>query len=100
MASSKLEAWSYEQEHRLILPGEGIDFPTEDMRKAKYDFADLEGIIFGMNTPHKDKLEIMRIIEDKCRKDGRIDFKFYQAYYSPEKGMIEALEMRLLKLQM
>jgi hypothetical protein len=97
-ASSKLKAWCYEREYRLILPGGGTDYSlSKDMRKATYDFVDLEGVIFGMNTPHKDKLDVMRIIEGKCRKEGRTDFKFYQAYYSAENGQIDALEMGLLK---
>ena len=99
-ASCKLQAWSYEQEYRLILPwNEFNDFSSKDGRKVTYDFSYLEGIIFGIMTPMKEKMEICKIIEEKCRKHSRTDFKFYQAYYSPEKGIIEHHEMGLLKFK-
>jgi hypothetical protein len=97
--SSKLNDWSYEQEYRLILAASFLDFSDPKLRKAKYDFNDLTGIIFGIRTPEKDKLAVCKIIEEKCRKDGRTDFKFYQASYSREKGTIERSEMELLRFQ-
>jgi len=45
----------------------------------------------------EDKLKIIKIIESKCRKENRKDFKFYQAYYSKQKGIIDHAEMTLLK---
>jgi Protein of unknown function (DUF2971) len=56
--TGKLEDWSYEKEYRLILnDGEVLDFSYPNTRKLKYDFNDLEGIIFGINTPNDKKLD-------------------------------------------
>jgi hypothetical protein len=46
----KLKDWSKEQEYRLILSGEVLDFSTDEERKTTYDFNDLEGIIFGIRN--------------------------------------------------
>ena len=40
----------------------------------------------------------MRTVESKCRKEGRLDFKFYQAFYSRHSGKIEVSLLDLLKL--
>ena len=95
----KLKDWSYEQEYRLVLSGSFLDFSDQKSRVAKYDFDDLEGIIFGIKTPSQKKLEIFKIIEEKCRASGRDDFKFYQAFYSRELGTIEHAEMPFLKFK-
>ncbi len=70
---------------------------TVEDRKLKYNFNDLEGIIFGIRTSLDDKLKISKIIEKKCKELGRTDFKFYQAYFSRQRGKIEYSEMSLLK---
>lgn len=98
-ANSKLPAWSYEREYRLILTDELFDLSAAENRKKRYDFADLEGIIFGMRTPETEKLEIIRIVDQKCAAVGRTDFKFYQASYLPQSGKIEPVEMGLVKLK-
>jgi hypothetical protein len=96
--STKTKDWSYEKEYRLVLiSGEVLDFTDESARKVKYQFSDLEGIIFGINTTREHKEQIVKIIERKCRDTGRQDFKFYQAFYSPDRGTIEHAEMSLLK---
>jgi hypothetical protein len=97
--TTKLEAFSREKEHRLVITARILDYWDENLRKAKYDFSDLEGIIFGIKTPEKEKIEISRIIEDKCRSSGRFDFKFYQAVYSRQTGTIKHAEMGLLKFK-
>jgi len=81
----------------LILSGEVLDFSTDESRKAVYDFNSLEGIIFGIKTELKDKLTICKIIERKCRENGRRDFKFYQAFYSRATDEIDHAEMPWLK---
>lgn len=93
----KLEAWSFEREYRLILTSSIFDFSEKQVRKPKYDFFDLDGIIFGIKTPVQQKLEIIKVIEEKTRKHNRTDFKFYQAYYSRSKGTVEHAEMSFLK---
>ena len=66
-------------------------------RKLKYNFADLEGVIFGINTSLKHKIKIIKIIEEKCKKENRSNFKFFQAYYSKQTGEIEVKELGILK---
>lgn len=69
--------WEYENEYRLfILPVNSND------KTVYYDFSSLNGIIFGIKTPLKDKLKIIDIIKDKCKKENRDNFNFYQAYYN------------------
>jgi hypothetical protein len=73
------------------------DFSDPKSRITTYEFKQLEGIIFGIKTPIEKKIEICKIIEEKCRAANRTDFKFYQAYYAQEKGSIEHREMTLLR---
>jgi hypothetical protein len=75
-----------------------FEFPDRTSRKLRYRFEDLEGIIFGIKTPHEAKVEIMRIIGAKCRNAVRSDFEFHQAYYSRQTGRIETALLPLLKL--
>jgi hypothetical protein len=95
--TTKLEPWAYEDEYRLIMTELTIDYSPIGRRKAKYKFSDLEGIIFGMNTPEETKLSIFKVIQTKCRSEGRSNFKFYQAYYAKHAGDIEVAEMTFLK---
>jgi len=94
---SKSSAWKKEREYRLILTGEFVDYSNAENRKAQYDFSSLDGIIFGIQTCMRDKLAISRIIEEKCRAEGRSDFKFYQAHADHKTGKIEHHELSLLK---
>lgn len=73
------------------------NYNNPDLRKLKYRFEDLNGIIFGMNTPQEEKHKIIQVIEKKCKATGRNDFTFYQAYYSKRTGTIEKYPMNLLK---
>jgi hypothetical protein len=95
--STKLDTWAYENEYRLIITELMIDYDTPVKRKLKYKFADLEGIIFGMNTLEEDKLLVFKIIESKCRLEARSDLKFYQAFYAKEAGEIQTAEMTFVK---
>lgn len=97
--TTKLKDWSYENEYRLILTNMLHDFDAVETRKLKYDFNSLEGIIFGIKTTAENKLKIMKIVDDKCKKYNRTDFNFYQAYYSGEKGKIEYALLSLIKPQ-
>lgn len=96
----KLKDWSPEEEFRLILDNFFWNFRDPATRKLNYHFADLSGVIFGIKTPMKEKLEICKIIEEKCRHENRTDFKFYQAYYSRSTGTIEHAEIGLLKFKL
>lgn len=95
--TTKLRQWGHEQEFRLILTPTVMDYSPVEHRKFKYQLNDLEGIIFGINTSAQDRHSIMKIIEEKCRTEGRGDFKFYQAYYARHSARIEIQEMGLVK---
>lgn len=92
--NTKTIDWRYEDECRLIR----YSTIGENVQVANYDFDDLEGIIFGINTKIEHKIKIMEIIEGKCEKSSRKDFKFYQASYCRDKGEIKKRELTFLKL--
>ncbi|MBD5259419.1 MAG: DUF2971 domain-containing protein [Bacteroides sp.] len=74
--------WRDENEYRIIGHAtEDIKQINKQNRKLKYQFKDLYGIIFGMGTPKKDKIEIINILKQKCIAENRKDFKIYQANY-------------------
>jgi hypothetical protein len=86
--------WRYEEEYRLIhTPGEIVR--EKSRRKLRYQFTDLEGIVFGIMTPEDAKRDIIRIIEEKYRSENRTDFKFYQAFYSRKDANVDAAKMLL-----
>lgn len=98
IVTTKTNDWNYENEYRIVLPDLlGGDFIEDNTRKFRYDFNDLEGIIFGIKTSEVNKIEIMRIIREKCIKENRKDFKFYQAEYSHSTGKICANELKIIK---
>lgn len=77
----KTKDWAYEDEYRLIL-NSGIDGEIDkEYRILKYDFQNMRGLIFGINTTDEDKVKIFEIIQKKCAEYKRKDFEFYQAYY-------------------
>ena len=91
----KSKDWKYEQEYRLILAENLSRLDEEESRTLTYNFNLLKGIIFGINTPDEDKLRIIDIIQRKCKEHNRTDFKYYQAYYSPENGDIRKHEIQV-----
>jgi hypothetical protein len=97
--SIKLSEWKYEKESRLIITNNFIDYSDKNTRKLKYDFNDLDGIIFGVKTKTSDKIRILKIIEEKCKKHNRKEFNFYQAYYSKDSGKIENVKLELINLE-
>jgi hypothetical protein len=97
ISSTKFQDWQYEKEHRLLLTTAVGYFQKKDDRKLKYHFADLEGVIFGMNTSLEDKLKIINIIEAKCKAEGRKDFEFSQAVYDPATGTFAAHRLEALR---
>lgn len=97
-ATSKTSEWSHEREYRLILSSNLQRFDDKPSRKLKYRFSDLSGIGFGMKTTAEDKIRIIKIVEQKCRSEGRADFEFYQARYSRKAQKIELVPLTLLKV--
>ena len=96
--SAKFLDWKHESEYRLVLYSmlEGFEDPVD--RKVVYNFADLEGIIFGLKTSIDDKKRIVDIVKKKCLEQKRTTFDFGQAFYSVESGKIEVLKQNLLNL--
>ena len=92
--TTKTEDWRHEQEYRIILYDIFVNgVASEDGPLLTYNFNSLKGIIFGIKTSKDDKREIIEIIQRKCQENNRTDFKFFQAYYSPERGNICKYEM-------
>ena len=92
----KTEDWKYEEEYRLILEDGLSKFKEGESRALKYDFNSLKGIIFGIKASDDHRLKIIEIIQKKCEKYKRTDFKFYQALYSRKDGGIRKHEILLL----
>lgn len=89
----KTKDWKYENEYRVII--NELDH-TELEKKDKtieYDFNHLKGIIFGIRTSTETKLKILDIIDKKLEDSKRVDFKFFQAYYSHEDKEIKHKEL-------
>lgn len=91
----KLKEWDYEKEHRLIVHGDFTDYTNKESRKLKYHFNDLKSITFGIKTQNSTKLQILKIIDKKCKENNRDKFSFYQAYYSKESGQIDSFKMEI-----
>jgi hypothetical protein len=85
--------------YRLVLSEVASDRSADSLRKYRYNFSDLEGIVFGIATPETDKLDIIRIIQRKCAQENRQQFQFYQAYYARQTGRIDVLPLRLLRVE-
>ncbi len=95
--SYKFKDWDYEKEMRLVK--EGI-FSCEQLRPEerimKYKFEYLKGIIFGMRTDEKMKLDIMKIIDHKLQQYGKRPFEFYQAQYSSFEQKLAIRKLNLI----
>jgi hypothetical protein len=94
IALTKLTDWQFEDEYRIVLFDLLGEFDKNP--RLRYDFASLEGIVFGLRTSDEDKVTIMDIVRKKCRASGREGFKFHQARYSARSGKLEILPMPLL----
>ena len=94
----KTPEWAHEEEYRIVVHS-GFDMSTKDKRKLKYRFQDLAGIVFGTRTDIEDKLKIMRIIDAKCARERRSDFKFYEIRYLPTESRFQMFPLDLLKIK-
>lgn len=94
LAAYKYSDWDYEKECRIVNKY-ALSHASKEARVIPYDFNYLNGIIFGINTPDEHKLKIIKIIEDKCHKYKRSDFKFYQAYLTTYEGNMEIRQLKL-----
>ncbi|MDO5516053.1 MAG: DUF2971 domain-containing protein [Clostridium sp.] len=94
--TSKSRGYCNECEYRIILDEMFNDYSSAEDRTLKYDFDDLEGIIFGIKTSSLDKAKIINIIREKCRESGRENFDFYEAEYCHESGRIEPVKLDIV----
>ena len=92
----KLDSWNKENEYRLIMADTLKNRLDKGQRKFRYNFYDLEAIVFGKKTKLKDKIEIISIIKQKCEAIHRTDFKFYQADILPNSGKMVMPELEVL----
>lgn len=98
--TSKLKDWKHEQEYRLLMMiSYNKDNVTIDrnIRKVKYNFSDLDGIIFGINTSKDDKIKILSVLNKKYIKEKHMDLKIYQAYCKNNIGRIECERISAFK---
>ncbi|WP_028973251.1 DUF2971 domain-containing protein [Spirochaeta cellobiosiphila] len=93
---TKTESWSSEQEVRVVFSnhwGPEIEYAA---RIKQYDFDCLDGIIFGIKTPDKVKIDIISVVENilKERRDTR-NFNFYQAEIDLEKYKMKYFKLNI-----
>ncbi|MBK24513.1 MAG: DUF2971 domain-containing protein [Halobacteriovorax sp.] len=93
----KMKEWSHEEETRLVHTSILNDTVEEKDRLLKYNFNDLDGIIFGLNTSDEDKIRIINIVHDKCMEYDSLDFNFYQANYDVKTSQITISPLSLIK---
>ena len=91
----KTKDWAYEQEYRLILEDGLSEFNKGSDQTLTYHFNSLKGVIFGIRTSDENRKKIIEIIERKCVKYNRTDFKFFQADYSSENRNIRKYPIQL-----
>ena len=98
VSTTKFDDWKHEDEYRAVIHTLSDRTIEKPLRIYTYNFADLEGIIFGLNTSTDDKLAIMRIIERKCVESGRTEFEFLQASYSSGTSRFDVFPLPYIKL--
>ena len=98
VSTTKFDDWKHEDEYRAVIHTLQDRTIEKPLRVYTYNFADLEGIIFGLNTSIDDKLAIMRIIERKCVESGRKEFEFLQASYSSGTSRFDVFPLPHIKL--
>ncbi|MBC2405469.1 DUF2971 domain-containing protein [Pseudomonas sp. WS 5106] len=97
-ATVKLRAWSQEKESRLIQYSMMRNLEDNELRKLRYDFNSLEGIIFGINTTMENKIKIISKIESLCAKHKRSNFSFYQARYNEDSREISHDKLEAIQI--
>jgi hypothetical protein len=97
-ATTKLNGWEHEEEFRLVAVGQVVDYSQVENRKLRYNLRDLDGVIFGMNTPVHDKIQILKILDSKCERENYKDINFYQASYFRGDNKMYISNIGLLKI--
>lgn len=91
----KLQHWKDEREYRLILHDYMKHISEIKGEVYKYKFESLYGIIFGSNTPFNERNQILNIIKNKCIKENRTDFKFYEMQIDETTGELKQVELNI-----
>ena len=92
---NKANKWKYEKEWRIAYFYDlNISIPTK-LRKFKYDFNSLNGIIFGIRTPAEVRHKIISIIANKCKKVGRKKFNFYDMQIDTNNGNLKKIRINI-----
>lgn len=94
----KTREWTHEEEYRIVVHSL-FDLRPQERRKLKYRFTDLAGIVFGARTDIEDKLKIMRIIDAKCTKTKRSDFKFFEIRYMHLQSRFQLCPLTLVEIK-
>ena len=90
--NTKQENWAHEREYRIsLVPLFDDTYDTKEKRRLRYKFDNLEGLIFGINASEENKLNVKKILLDKCKKHNRKEFKMYQAIYNNVTGKIDII---------
>ena len=96
--NTKHENWKHECEYRIsINPMFDDSFDTIEKRKLKYKFENLEGLILGVNIKQEDKLNLIKVLLEKCKKYNRTDFKLYQAIYDNDEGSLNLIPINITR---
>jgi hypothetical protein len=93
---NKTKDWEYENEFRLYITDSFFEFNRANERAIKYKFEDLNGVIFGIKSCIEDKIEIIKIIKQKCKEEKREEFNFYQAVYDYRADKIKIMKLDVL----
>lgn len=100
IVATKLPQWAHEEEYRLILSGTLIDREREPaLRKLRYSFSSLTGVIFGMKMSQADKIAMLRILAQKVEVERHEGLRISQATFSHATGRIEIRPLSLLSTQ-
>ena len=76
----KMPEWQHENEYRVLLADKFQKYSKPTDRRLKYDLNSLKGVVFGIRTTVKDKLELIQKLR---RLDKSLDdFEFWQAEYN------------------
>jgi len=71
---------------------------SKEERVKHFDFNHLTSVIFGVKTSDQDKMKIVNLIADKCKKYQRPNFKFYQAHFSSHSDKMEIVKLKLFDI--
>ena len=90
----KLKDWEHENEYRIDINNSFYDYTEKEKRNFAFKQGHLKGVIFGIRTSVKDKIQIFELIKKQINQYE--DFTFYQAEYDEKKQVITIEENSVL----